>query len=179
MIVFEGAQDRLTQLSVGVMERLGIGEAPWDKDREEEFLTPKIRIDNQLGTGKTTSPQQEPLRTPARVAEEAWSEDEWDEPEPVPIREAVAQPMYYEEEFEEDNWNETSRGDRYDDRPDPNYPPANRYPEPEYAQEYDYEDAPTDAWADEGGKDPYTPPRVNIPDKQKNKIPEYEEETGY
>lgn len=178
LIVFEGAQDRLTQLSVGVMERLGIGEAPWDKDGQEEFLTPKIRIDNQLGTGKTT-PEPEPIRTPARVVEEAWSEDEWDEPEPVPVREAMSQPMYYEEEFEEDNWNETSRGDRYDDYRDPNYPPANPYPEPEYAQEYEYEDAKADAWADEEAKDPYNPPRVNIPDKQKTKTPEYEEEPGY
>lgn len=177
LIVFEGAQDRLTQLSVGVMERLGIGEAPWEKNREEEFLTPKIRIDNQLGTGKTT-PDSEPMRAPARVVEEAWSEDEWDEREPVPVREAVSEPMYYEEELEEDNWNETSRSDRYDDYRDPDYPPANSYREPEYAREYDYEDVEADAWADdEGDQTPYNPPRVNIPQKQKT--PEYEEESGY
>lgn len=178
LIVFEGAQDRLTQLSVGVMERLGIGEAPWEKDREEEFLTPKIRIDNQLGTG-TTTPEPEPVRAPARVVEEAWSEDEWDEPEPVPVREPISQPMYYEEELEEDNWNETSRGDRYDDYRDSDYPGANPYREPEDAREYEYEDVEADAWADEEREEetPYTPPRVNIPQKQKT--PEYEEESGY
>ena len=178
LIVFEGAQDRLTQLSVGVMERLGIGEAPWEKDREEEFLTPKIRIDNQLGTGKPT-PEPEPVRTPARVVEEAWSEDEWDQPEPVTVREPVSPPMYYEEELEEDNWSETSRGSRYDDYRDPDHPRANPYREPEYAREYEYEDVEADAWADEEEEEetPYTPPRVNIPQKQR--IPEYEEESGY
>lgn len=178
LIVFEGAQDRLTQLSVGVMERLGIGEAPWEKDREEEFLTPKIRIDNQLGTGITT-PEPEPVRAPARVVEEAWSEDEWDEPEPVPVREPISEPMYYEEELEQDNWNETSRGDRYDDYRDSDYPSGNTYREPEYAREYEYEDVEADAWADEEREEetPYTPPRVNIPQKQKT--PEYEEESGY
>ena len=180
LIVFEGAQDRLTQLSVGVMERLGIGEAPWDKDREEEFLTPKIRIDNQLGTGITTS-EPEPMRTPTRVVEQAWSEDEWDRPEPVPVRETISEPMYYEEELESDNWNETSRSDRYDDYRDSDYPRSNPYREPEYAREYEYdnEDVETDAWADEEVEEeiPYTPPRVNIPEKQKT--PEYEEESGY
>ncbi len=181
LIVFEGAQDRLTQLSVGVMERLGIGEAPWEKNREEEFLTPKIRIDNQLGTGKTI-PEPEPVRfreadrereSPARVVEEAWSEDEWGEPESVPVPEPISEAMYYEEELEEDNWNEGSRGDRYEDYRDP----VNPYPEPDYPQEYDYPDVEADAWADEGEQTPYTPPRVNIPQKQK--APEYEEEPGY
>jgi sporulation protein YlmC with PRC-barrel domain len=178
LIVFEGAQDRLTQLSVGVMERLGIGEAPWEKDREEEFLTPKIRIDNQLGTG-TTSPEPEPVRAPARVVEQAWSEDEWDEPEPVPVRQPISEPMYYEEELEEDNWNETSRSDRYDDYRDSDYPRENPYSEPEYAREYEYEDVEADAWADREKEEetPYNPPRVNIPQKQKT--PEYEEESGY
>lgn len=177
LIVFEGAQDRVTQLSVGVMERLGLGEAPWEKDRAEEFMTPKIRIDNQLGTGKPVA-EPEPLSAPARVVEEAWSEDEWDEPEPIPVREAVSEPMYYEEEFEEDNWNEASRGDRYDDYRDPDYPPANPYRESEYAKEYEYEDVEADAWADDqGDQTPYNPPRVNIPQKQK--MPEYEEESGY
>lgn len=174
LIVFEGAQDRLTQLSVGVMERLGIGEPPWEKNREEEFLTPKIRIDNQLGTGAKT-PEPEPVRAPARVVEEAWSEDEWGEPEPVPVPEPISEPMYYEEELEEDNWNEATKGDRYNDYREPVTP----YRDPEYAQEYDYHDVEADAWADEGEQapSPYTPPRVNIPQKQK--APEYEEEPGY
>jgi hypothetical protein len=37
LIVFEGAEERVNQLTVGVLERLGIGKAPWERDAEEEF----------------------------------------------------------------------------------------------------------------------------------------------
>ncbi|NQZ61490.1 PRC-barrel domain-containing protein, partial [Crocosphaera sp.] len=37
LIVFEGAEERLTQLTVGVLERLGIGTAPWEKE-DEDYL---------------------------------------------------------------------------------------------------------------------------------------------
>jgi sporulation protein YlmC with PRC-barrel domain len=37
LIVFEGAEERVNQLTVGVLERLGIGKAPWERDTEEEY----------------------------------------------------------------------------------------------------------------------------------------------
>ncbi|MGA1476042.1 MAG: PRC-barrel domain-containing protein, partial [Prochlorothrix sp.] len=58
IIVFEGSEDRLVQLTVGVMEKLGLGVAPWERDDEEEYIIPTTPAENQLGTG-------EPLRTPA------------------------------------------------------------------------------------------------------------------
>jgi sporulation protein YlmC with PRC-barrel domain len=40
LIVFEGAEERINRLSVGLLERLGIGKAPWE--REDEYYTPKL-----------------------------------------------------------------------------------------------------------------------------------------
>jgi len=37
LIVFEGAEERVNQLTVGFLERLGIGKAPWERDTEEEY----------------------------------------------------------------------------------------------------------------------------------------------
>ncbi len=60
LIVFEGAEERLVQLTVGVLERIGIGRAPWERDDEEDYITP-VRADNQLPTGIRT-----PISTPIR-----------------------------------------------------------------------------------------------------------------
>lgn len=168
LIVFEGAEERLIQLSVGVLERLGIGRAPWERDDEIDYVTP-IRADNQLPTGLRT-PISTPIRQKEPAVQETWDEDNWGEPEPRQLRQQQrrAEPLYYDD-TEEDNWSEASGRDRYDG----GY--SEKYDKPKAYQEQAYEDLEEDAWADEEQK-PYIPPKVNIPEKQK--APEYEEE-GY
>ncbi|UBF27312.1 PRC-barrel domain-containing protein [Kovacikia minuta CCNUW1] len=170
LIVFEGAEERLVQLSVGVLERLGIGRAPWERDDEIDYVTP-VRADNQLPTGLRT-PISTPIRQKEPAVQETWDDDNWGEPEPKQLRQQQrrAEPLYYGDE-EEDNWSEASGRDQYDDRYPEKY---EKYPEPKAYQEA-YEDLEDDAWADQEQKT-YNPPRVNIPEKQK--APEYEEE-GY
>ncbi|MEB3830594.1 PRC-barrel domain-containing protein [Phormidium sp. CCY1219] len=176
LIVFEGAEERLSQLSVGFLERLGIGEPPWVRDEEESLIMPTAKPENQLPTGIST-PASEPLRSPARVAEEVWDEDEvWEQQQPEPLRQPAREPMYYEDDMEEDNWSETTARDVYDTDYVEDY--AEVYEEPEYVEDYEYENnVEADAWAEEEAETPYTPPRVNIPEK--TKTPEYEEEPGY
>lgn len=169
LIVFEGAQDRLVQLTVGVMERLGIGEPPWERDQEETFLAPSISVEKQLPTGRV-APEPEPRRVATPAVQEGWDEDEWEDQQAEPASEA--EPVAYYDE-EEDNWSEVSRRDQYD-RYDDDYTPQ-KYPDREYEEEYEYEDVEKDAWAP-GGDKPYQPPRVNIPEKTKAR--EYEEEPG-
>ena len=58
-----------------------------------------------------------------------------------------------------------------------------RYEAPAYEpkrreRDYEYEDVHNDVWDDELESEPYNPPRVNIPEKKKEKAPEYEEEAG-
>ncbi|MEM1293501.1 MAG: PRC-barrel domain-containing protein [Cyanobacteria bacterium P01_F01_bin.56] len=38
IIVFEGAEDRLAQLSVGILDRLGIGRTPWERDDQRASI---------------------------------------------------------------------------------------------------------------------------------------------
>ncbi|NEO31763.1 MAG: photosystem reaction center subunit H [Symploca sp. SIO3C6] len=188
LIVFESAQDRLVQLTVGVLERLGIGRPPWEREEEEGYYTPTARPENMLGTGipvNTPISQRVPEAIPV---EESWEED-WREPAPEPRRRKAAEPAYYEQE--EDNWGDEwvdapSRTVRYDE-------PARRaQPEPytkDYADDYNDYEVEGDAWDDELEPEPYKAPRVNIPEKtkapeklnipEKTKTPEYEEEAGY
>jgi len=181
LIVFEGAQERLIQLTVGILERMGIGNAPWEREEEEGYYAPTTRPENQLGTGiPVRTPISQPIQT-ARPVEERWDED-WQEPEPEPIREPIrqqrAEPIYAEAQLEEDNW-----GDEWEDSSQA----ARRYEEPLYAEPEPYEpphkdeyadyEVEGDAWEDTVEREPYQAPPVNIPEK--TKTPEYEEEAGY
>ncbi|MGL5077601.1 MAG: PRC-barrel domain-containing protein, partial [Waterburya sp.] len=107
-----------------------------------------------------------PVDTREPVMEERWDEDQWQEARvaPPPMRQQ-AEAIPYAEEYEENNWEEAD-SDVYD-------APYEASP----AKEYDYEEAIVeDVWDDDIKPEPYNPPPVNIPEKQK--APEYEEEPG-
>lgn len=180
LIVFEGAEERLVQLTVGVLERLGIGRAPWEREEEEGYYAPPVtRPENQLGTGiPVRTPISQPVQT-ATPVEETW-DDDWQEPEPepLPLRRQAPEPRYAQQELEEgnwgdDEWDDTSRSTPYQES---GYSEPNRYSK-RYADEYEDEDVEGDAWDDDVEREPYKAPRVNIPER--TKAPEYEEEAGY
>ncbi|HEY9598563.1 MAG TPA: PRC-barrel domain-containing protein, partial [Cyanophyceae cyanobacterium] len=180
LIVFEGAQERLVQLTVGVLERLGVGRPPWEREEEEAYYTPIARPENQLGTGiPVRTPVSQPIQTVTPV-EESWDEDDWQEPEPepIPLRQPAPERRYAQAELEEDNWGD----EEWDDRPRRSQYDEPSYNQPQqrrkdYADEYaDYE-VEGDAWDDDVEAEPYKAPKINIPEK--TKAPEYEEEAGY
>jgi len=177
LIVFEGAEERVTQLTVGVLERLGIGRAPWERDVEEEYstYTPRtVTPDKQLPSGvPLEQPKPKIIRTPEPVAQEEWDEDYYEEerPQRQVMKARQYEPIQYEDE-EEDNWSEATGKDRY--QAQPKYD-SGSYNNKSYADQYDDldDDLDRDAWDDE-------PPKpVNIPKKVKERQPEYEEEGGY
>ena len=168
IIVFEGAEERLNQVSVGLLERLGIAIPPWEQEDDEDYVLPKASVENQLGTGSLVRNASPPMRrTP--VMEETWDDDNWEELEPAvrqPLRQPRQQARYYDQPSEP-GWNESSersnyRRDVYGD---------------EDGDDQEYDELESDAWND--GKQPqsYQPPRINIPEK--TKAPEYEEETNW
>jgi sporulation protein YlmC with PRC-barrel domain len=176
LIVFEGAEERVNQLTVGVLERLGIGKAPWERDPEEEYGYSAPRVvapPNQLPSGVPLQPPKPKVRAPEPVGEEEeeeWTEDYMEEERPqrrvMPARSYES--IQYEED-EEDNWSEATGRDRYQ-------APLRYAPQPSnkgYSDDYDdYDDVEGDAWED-------APKPLNIPKKVKERQPEYEEEGGY
>lgn len=135
LVVFEGAEERLNQLTVGVMERLGLGIPPWEQDDEEDYIPRTASTSNQLGSGTTAS-----TYTPSRrseAVEESWEEEAYDV--------APEEPVYEEE----DNWSEAEPASAsYDPdedvwADDDDYQPKElKIPErqkiPEYERETDY-----------------------------------------
>ncbi len=166
LIVFEGAEQRLVQLTVGLLERMGIGRAPWERDDDEAYVPP-IRTDNQLPTGLRT-PIATPIREREPAIQESWDEDNW-EPRQLRRESRQIEASYYEEPADE-NWSEASDRDAYERNP--------RYPEDRYDDDYteaEYEEIEATTWETEERK-AYRAPRLEIPEK--TKAPEYEEE-GY
>jgi sporulation protein YlmC with PRC-barrel domain len=175
LIVFEGAEERVNQLTVGVLERLGIGKAPWEREAEEEYgYTPRtVSPANQLPSGVPLQPPRTKVRAPEPVVEEEWTEDYVEEeiPQRQVMRARQYEPIEYEDD-EEDNWSEASGRDRYQEAPARYEAQPQPYSKP-YADDYDdYDDVEGDAWED-------APKPVNIPKKIKERQPEYEEEGGY
>jgi sporulation protein YlmC with PRC-barrel domain len=174
LIVFEGAEERVNQLTVGFLERLGIGKAPWERDTEEEYgYSPPRQVApaNQLPSGVPLQPPKAKIRTPEPVAREEWDEDYVEEERPrrqVMEARQYESIQYDEDEDEDDNWSEATDKDKYQQPPKFEAQPFKK----QYADEYDDYDVEGDAWDD--------PPKpVNIPKKVKEKQPEYEEEGGY
>ncbi len=169
IIVFEGAEERLNQLSVGILERLGIAVPPWEQEEEEDYIMPKASVENQLGTGSLVrTPPQQIRRAPA--VEQTWDDDNWEEAEPVrrqPLRQQRAEARYYDEP-EEANWSEATDRDTYS---------RDKYDYDDADYEEDYDELETDAWSDRKSQQSYQAPRVNIPEK--TKAPEYEEEGNW
>lgn len=170
LIVFEGAEEKLNQLSVGVLERVGIGRPPWERDDMDYYPTPTSTT-NQLPSGVRTPV--EPLQTRTPIAEETWDDDHWQEAQARPqqkrmMREPEPEPVYEEE----GNW---------DDAQDVEYEelPVNSVPVDARKVEYavQEEEGPKDPWEDDENPKPYRAPQVNIPERKR--VVEYEEETDY
>jgi sporulation protein YlmC with PRC-barrel domain len=174
LIVFEGAEERVNQLTVGVLERLGIGKAPWERDAEEEFgySAPRtVSPSNQLPSGVPLQPPRPKVRIPEPIAqEEEWTEDyvEEERPQRQVMKARSLESIQYEED-EEDNWSDATVRDSYQEVPRYEAKPAKKT----YADKYDDydDDLDGDAWDD-------APKPVNIPKKVKERQVEYEEE-GY
>jgi sporulation protein YlmC with PRC-barrel domain len=160
LIVFEGAEEKLVQLSVGLLERLGIGSAPWERTSDGEYIMP-VSTANQLPSGVQTPAEFTKARTPAR--QERWSDDDWDEAELVqePLRRSQPAERYQAATLgDSPSWN-SSNPSAYEAE----------------VKDADYREVGDDIWSPEDEAEPYQAPPVNIP--QKRKVTEYEEELDY
>lgn len=159
LIVFEGAEEKLVQLSVGILERLGIGRAPWDRDDDSDYIMP-VSTANQLPSGMQVPV--EPMRERAPEVQQRWSGDDWGEPDPIPVEPLPrrhADVNYREAPLVADSWSsEPPKAAAFD----------------EY--EADAREVTEDVWTDDE-PEPYKAPPVNIPPKKK--VTEYEEELDY
>lgn len=184
LIVFEGSEERMRQLTVGLLERVGLGQAPWERDEDEQGYYPKpVATGYQLGPGVPIPAEMRRKVAQPIVEEVPWDEDsEWNRP-PVrqPMRATVPAPPpveYDNDDYEEDNWGGEEDDYEEDEYEEKEYARSEASREKKQAIQYEYEDdVEADAWADDEAPKPYKAPPVNIPEKTKAR--EYEEEANY
>ncbi len=154
VIVFEGAEDRISQLTEGILERLGIGRPIWERDEEEELDSiTTIKPDNQLPTVTSAQRTQKRVEVKTPIRQDYWEdEDRWEDEAPAAPPRRKVRYQEYEEEPETRN----GGGDRYENYQDDN--------------------VEQDVWDDDLKSEPYKGPRISIP--QKRKEPEYEEKVN-
>ena len=166
IIVFEGSEERISQLTVGILEQMGIGRPPWEREEEDPYYTPTVQPTNQLGTGIPVNPAPK-VETKATVVEETWDEDDNVEYVEAQPRQTAEAKRYQQRPYEDDNWGGNS--DTYEQK---------AYVESEpVKKESSYDDIEADMWDDDVKSEPYKAPKVNF--TEKTKTPEYEEETNY
>ena len=170
LIVFEGAEQKMNQLTVGILERLGIGTPPWDRG-DIGYKTMPVDTNNQLGTGAPTTPPPVVNQTEAAAAQETWDEDNWNEPQGQPLNEVLQQRQPEVAYVENDNWggSEPPQEAAFIEEA-----PYEEYAEKQADSPYEDYDVSGDAWADDENPKPYQPQKLNIPEKKK--VVEYEEE---
>ncbi|HEY9828295.1 MAG TPA: PRC-barrel domain-containing protein [Stenomitos sp.] len=143
IIVFEGAEDRVMQLSVGVLERLGLGAAPWESE-DEDYIPTRTPTSNQLPSGLRT-PTYAPPRA-AAPAQDAWQEEEAWEAVPVsrrteePNRAAMAVPLETPENRQGVAWDEELEKDAWADDDENYQAPPLKLPERQKVAEYEREE---------------------------------------
>lgn len=164
IIVTEGMEDRMTQLSKGLLERLGLGKAPWEDDFDDDYMPPSTTIrDNALSSGSrsTYSPPPQQQR-PVYRQEQSWDDgDNWAEERPP------ANPPQ-------------RRQARAESRPEPSRPIATPPAGNNYDDDYDdFEDDYLDSGKPDFRNETQQQIRdawgeTKIPDKSKQRIPDEE-----
>ena len=123
IIVYEGAEEKLKQLGTGLLEKLGIGGASWERDERERYRVGMVPVENQLAPGQPSAAEQrriQPASTQAFVPEE---ELDYVELEERREREPLRQRRYLDE------GDDRYRGERRYDEPRDEAP---RYDAPSY-----------------------------------------------
>ncbi len=155
IIVFEGSEEKLVQLSVGLLERLGLGSAPWERGLSDGYVMP-VSASNQLPSGIKNEARRDAARSRPAV-EERWREA----PQPESRRDA-----------QRDMQRETPR--------DNQAPKRDARPAPPEIVDLPVEevDITGDLWEDSDKQEELIEAQkpLNIP---KKKVMEYEEDADY
>jgi sporulation protein YlmC with PRC-barrel domain len=204
LIVYEGSEERLTQLTVGLLEQVGIGRAPWEKD--DAFQPPPlIRPENQLPSATRVPMQAPAMRRPdPNSIEETWDEDNWErQPERVELRPPEPRAQQARQmETPDENWSNAIDHDRYDENFEDDYEEDEDVADVEYAEVIEEatpvadttpppvtdqpitapDENPTkrdeDPWSNASATTPppdYQPQAFTVPEKVKQPEPEYED----
>ena len=117
IIVYEGAEDKLKQLSSGVLEKLGVGGPSWEEQERERYRVNLVPVENQLGAGQPV--EQEQRRLKASESERFEADEELEYVELEDRRQEMASRRLYLDEPEDRYRPREEPADRYLPRDEP------------------------------------------------------------
>jgi sporulation protein YlmC with PRC-barrel domain len=109
IIVYEGADEKLKQLSSGLLEKLGIGGSSWEQEERDRFRSTMVPVENQLAAGQAATSEQRRIQ-------------------PATSRAVVPEEQLEYVEVEERREREPLRQRRYLDEDEPEFRPEDREP---------------------------------------------------
>ena len=77
IIVYEGAEEKLNQLSSGLLEKLGVGGSSWDEREANGYSSNLVPVENQLLSGSELEQQNNLVEEYEEVVEENDNEDDY------------------------------------------------------------------------------------------------------
>ncbi|MEB3308024.1 MAG: PRC-barrel domain-containing protein [Cyanobacteriota bacterium] len=102
IIVYEGADQKLKQLGTGLLEKLGIGGASWEREERERYRSTLVPVENQLAAGQAVPGEQRRIQPARNRAFEREDQLEYVELEERRQREPLRQRRYLDEDDEPD-----------------------------------------------------------------------------
>ena len=79
IIVYEGAEEKLKQLSSGILEKLGVGGSSWDEREVNGYSANLVPVENQLLSGSESEQQNNLVEEYEEVVEEHDHEDDYED----------------------------------------------------------------------------------------------------
>ena len=79
IIVYEGAEEKLNQLSSGLLEKLGVGGSSWDEREANGYSANLVPVENQLLSGSESEQQNNLVEEYEEVLEQDDYEDDYEE----------------------------------------------------------------------------------------------------
>jgi len=68
IIVYEGAEEKLKQLTSGLLEKIGIGGTSWDERERDRYRVNLVPVENQLTSGEEITQTQKSLNASSETA---------------------------------------------------------------------------------------------------------------
>ena len=81
IIVYEGAEEKLKQLSSGLLEKLGVGGSSWDEREVNGYSANLVPVENQLLSGSESEQQNNLVEEYEEVVEQDDYEDDYEDDE--------------------------------------------------------------------------------------------------
>ena len=76
IIVYEGAEEKLNQLSSGLLEKLGVGGSSWEEREANRYTASLVPVENQLLSGSESEEQNNLME---EIKEEEFIEEDYEE----------------------------------------------------------------------------------------------------